>query len=128
MWCTVELILEKWCVVDAGGSLYKGLNRATATLSAGSVAFGIHWLAIKSGRTADHIILGASVFLLCKRTHSNLGLLIASTTPHSLAGSLLPQLLLRRSPSSSPPSKPGSTTASPYLFSPSIWSRCRAIA
>ncbi|RZR95514.1 hypothetical protein BHM03_00024365 [Ensete ventricosum] len=41
------LILGKWCVVDAGGSLYKGLNRATATLSAGSVAFGIHWLAIK---------------------------------------------------------------------------------
>ncbi|RWW60582.1 hypothetical protein BHE74_00032410 [Ensete ventricosum] len=80
------LILGKWCVVDAGGSLYKGLNRATATLSAGSVAFGIHWLAIKSGRTADHIILGASVFLLCKTTHSILGLSIPfHNPPHSRA-------------------------------------------
>ncbi|CAL9040377.1 unnamed protein product [Musa banksii] len=62
MWAvmTVVVVFE----FTVGGSLYKGLNRATATLSAGSVAFGIHWLAIKSGRTADHIILGASVFLL----------------------------------------------------------------
>ncbi|CAL9136867.1 unnamed protein product [Musa textilis] len=62
MWAvmTVVVVFE----FTVGGSLCKGLNRATATLTAGSVAFGIHWLAIKSGRTADHIILGAAVFLL----------------------------------------------------------------
>lgn len=57
----------KLTCMHAGGTLYKGLNRATATLSAGSLAFGIHWLAIKSGKTADHIILGTSIFILCKK-------------------------------------------------------------
>ncbi|WOL13116.1 hypothetical protein Cni_G21885 [Canna indica] len=62
MWAvmTVVVVFE----FTVGGSLYKGLNRATATLCAGALAFGIHWLAIKSGKTTDHIILGASVFVL----------------------------------------------------------------
>ncbi|XP_042455422.1 aluminum-activated malate transporter 10-like [Zingiber officinale] len=62
MWAvmTVVVVFE----YTVGGTLYKGLNRATATVSAGSLAFGIHWLAIKSGKTADHIILGTSIFIL----------------------------------------------------------------
>lgn len=45
--------------------MYKGLNRTTATLSAGALACGIHWLASKSGETMEHIIVGTSVFVLC---------------------------------------------------------------
>lgn len=65
MWAvmTVVVVFE----FTVGGTLYKGLNRATATVSAGSLAFGLHWLAIKSGKTADHIILGTSIFILCKK-------------------------------------------------------------
>ncbi|XP_008810443.2 aluminum-activated malate transporter 10-like [Phoenix dactylifera] len=62
MWAimTVVVIFE----FTVGGSLYKGLNRAIATLSAGALAVGIHWLASKSGETAEHMILGSAVFLL----------------------------------------------------------------
>ena len=53
---------------DIGGSLYKGLNRTTATLSTRALACSIHWLASKSGDTAEHIIAGATVFLVCMYT------------------------------------------------------------
>ncbi|ONK59214.1 uncharacterized protein A4U43_C08F4150 [Asparagus officinalis] len=62
MWAimTVVVIFE----FTVGGSLYKGLNRATATLSAAFLAWSIHWLASKFGEPTEHIILGASVFIL----------------------------------------------------------------
>ncbi|THU47703.1 hypothetical protein C4D60_Mb09t18430 [Musa balbisiana] len=50
--------------MDAGGCLYKGINRAIATLSAGGLAVGIDWVASKSGEKWEPVILSASVFLL----------------------------------------------------------------
>lgn len=44
--------------------MYKGFNRAAATASAGVLAFGVHWIASKSGDTLEPIIRSGSVFLL----------------------------------------------------------------
>ncbi|XP_072986330.1 aluminum-activated malate transporter 10 [Typha latifolia] len=62
MWAimTVVVVFE----FTVGGCLYKGFNRATATLSAGALAVGIHWIASKSGDKMEPVILSASVFLL----------------------------------------------------------------
>ncbi|KAK1257675.1 Aluminum-activated malate transporter 10 [Acorus gramineus] len=62
MWAvmTVVVVLE----YTVGGTLYKGFNRATATLLAGSLGVGIHLLASKSGDRGEPIIRGASVFLI----------------------------------------------------------------
>lgn len=62
MWAvmTVVVIFE----FTVGGCLYKGVNRAIATLTAGVLAIGIHWIASKSGDTAEPIIRSASVFIL----------------------------------------------------------------
>lgn len=46
--------------------MYKGFNRAVATLSAAGLAMGIHWIANKTGEKVEPVILGASVFLLGK--------------------------------------------------------------
>lgn len=55
--------------MDAGGCLYKGINRAIATLSAGGLAVGIDWVASKSGENWEPVILSASVFLLGMKLH-----------------------------------------------------------
>ncbi|XP_020094634.1 aluminum-activated malate transporter 10-like [Ananas comosus] len=62
MWAvmTVVVVFE----YTVGGCLYKGFNRATATLSASALAVGIHWLANQSGDKMEPFILSASVFLL----------------------------------------------------------------
>ncbi|KAG1354553.1 Aluminum-activated malate transporter 10 [Cocos nucifera] len=62
MWAvmTVTVVFE----YTVGGCLYKGFNRAVATLSAGGLAVGIHWIASKTGERVEPVILSASVFLL----------------------------------------------------------------
>ncbi|CAD5168145.1 unnamed protein product [Musa acuminata subsp. malaccensis] len=62
MWAvmTVVVVFE----YTVGGCLYKGINRAIATLSAGGLAVGIDWVASKSGESWEPVILSASVFLL----------------------------------------------------------------
>ncbi|KAK8935755.1 Aluminum-activated malate transporter 10 [Platanthera zijinensis] len=60
---TIVVIFE----FTVGGTLYKGLNRVMATLTAGVIASGIHWLAAKSGETSETIIIGVAAFLLCKK-------------------------------------------------------------
>ncbi|XP_008806969.3 aluminum-activated malate transporter 10-like [Phoenix dactylifera] len=62
MWAvmTVVVVFE----YTVGGCLYKGFNRAVATLSAGGLAVGIHWIASKTGERVEPVILSASVFLL----------------------------------------------------------------
>lgn len=50
--------------VDLGGSLYKGLNRAAATLAGGGLAVGVHWIASKSGQAGELVVLNGAVFLL----------------------------------------------------------------
>ena len=50
--------------MDAGGCLYKGVNRAIATFTAGALAIGIHWIASKSGENMELIIRSAAVFIL----------------------------------------------------------------
>ncbi|CAL9766742.1 unnamed protein product [Musa acuminata subsp. burmannicoides] len=57
---TVVVVFE----FTVGGCLYKGINRAVATSTAGTLAVGIHWIASKSGEKVEPIILSSSVFLL----------------------------------------------------------------
>ncbi|GJN21827.1 hypothetical protein PR202_gb09343 [Eleusine coracana subsp. coracana] len=61
MWAimTVVVVFE----YTVGGSLYKCINRAVATASAGVLALGVHWVADKSGEL-EPIILSGSLFLL----------------------------------------------------------------
>ncbi|WOL07529.1 aluminum-activated malate transporter 10-like [Canna indica] len=62
MWAvmTVVVVFE----YTVGGCFYKGINRAIATLTAGGLAVGIHWVATKSGEKVEPLILSASVFIL----------------------------------------------------------------
>ncbi|ONK56733.1 uncharacterized protein A4U43_C10F12190 [Asparagus officinalis] len=62
MWAvmTVVVVFE----FTVGGCLYKGINRGIATLTAGALAIGVHWIANKSGETFEPIIRSASVFML----------------------------------------------------------------
>ncbi|KAJ0964084.1 hypothetical protein J5N97_029206 [Dioscorea zingiberensis] len=57
---TVVVIFE----FSVGACLCKGFNRATATLTGGALALGFHYLAEKSGKTFEPVILSISVFLL----------------------------------------------------------------
>lgn len=49
---------------DAGATICKCLNRAAATVIAGALGFGVHWIANQFGGKVELIILQASVFLL----------------------------------------------------------------
>ncbi|KAK8944572.1 Aluminum-activated malate transporter 10 [Platanthera zijinensis] len=62
MWAvmTVVVVFE----FTVGGSLYKGLNRAAATLTGGGLAIGVHWAASKAGQTGELVILNGAVFIL----------------------------------------------------------------
>uniref|UniRef100_A0A0E0PCT0 Uncharacterized protein n=1 Tax=Oryza rufipogon TaxID=4529 RepID=A0A0E0PCT0_ORYRU len=62
MWAvmTVVVVFE----FTVGGCVYKGFNRATATVSAGAVALGVHWIASKSGDKLEPVVRSGSVFLL----------------------------------------------------------------
>ncbi|KAE8681338.1 Aluminum-activated malate transporter 10 [Hibiscus syriacus] len=61
MWAlmTVVLVFEP----NVGATLYKCLNRIFATFFAGFLAFGVHWIASRSGDRFEPYIVGASVFL-----------------------------------------------------------------
>jgi uncharacterized membrane protein YccC len=48
----------------AGGCVYKGFNRAAATVSAGAIALGVHWVAVHAGGELEPFIRSGSVFLL----------------------------------------------------------------
>ncbi|KAL5214464.1 hypothetical protein ABZP36_003616 [Zizania latifolia] len=62
MWAvmTVVVVFE----YTVGGCVYKGFNRATATVSAGAVALGVHWIASKSSDMFEPVVRSGSVFLL----------------------------------------------------------------
>ncbi|XXG43293.1 hypothetical protein AAC387_Pa01g3361 [Persea americana] len=62
MWAvmTVVVVFE----FTVGATLSKGLNRGMATLIAGSLAIGIHWIANQLGDQADPIIQSIALFLL----------------------------------------------------------------
>ncbi|KAF3778860.1 Aluminum-activated malate transporter 8 [Nymphaea thermarum] len=57
---TVVVVLE----YTVGGTLSKGLNRGFATLLAGALGVGVHYLGRLSGEKGEPIILGVFVFLL----------------------------------------------------------------
>ncbi|XP_058223664.1 aluminum-activated malate transporter 10-like [Rhododendron vialii] len=57
---TVVVVFE----YTVGATLYKCINRATATFLAGSLGVGVHWVAAQSGEKFEPIILGSFVFLL----------------------------------------------------------------
>jgi len=46
-----------------GATLGKGLNRTIATLAAGALGVGAHYLASLSGATGEPILIGAFVFV-----------------------------------------------------------------
>jgi hypothetical protein len=50
--------------------VYKGFNRAAATVSAGGIALGVHWIAVHAGDELEPVIRSGSVFLLGIHQHS----------------------------------------------------------
>ena len=50
----------------SGATLGRGLNRGLATLTAGGLGIGAHYLADLPGRTGQPILLGLFVFILGK--------------------------------------------------------------
>ncbi|KAK4607204.1 hypothetical protein RGQ29_001146 [Quercus rubra] len=62
MWAilTVIVVFE----FSVGATLGRGLNRGLATLVAGALGFGAHYLASLAGEKGEPILLGLSVFLL----------------------------------------------------------------
>ncbi|CAM0903324.1 unnamed protein product [Alopecurus aequalis] len=62
MWAimTVVVVFE----YTVGGCVYKGFNRAAATVSAGAIALGVHWIAVNAGDEFEPYIRSGSVFLL----------------------------------------------------------------
>ncbi|XP_037489357.1 aluminum-activated malate transporter 10-like [Triticum dicoccoides] len=62
MWAimTVVVIFE----YTVGGCVYKGFNRVAATVSAGAIALGVHWIAANAGHELEPFIRSGSVFLL----------------------------------------------------------------
>ncbi|KAL6906354.1 hypothetical protein ACP4OV_003955 [Aristida adscensionis] len=62
MWAvmTVVVVLE----FTAGATICKGLNRALGTVIAGSLAFIIELVAVKSGKVFRALFVGSSVFLI----------------------------------------------------------------
>ncbi|CAN6201499.1 unnamed protein product [Urochloa humidicola] len=61
MWAvlTVVVVFE----YTVGGCLYKGLNRAMATLTGGALALGVQWVASRSGKEFEPFILSGSLFV-----------------------------------------------------------------
>ncbi|KAJ1259275.1 hypothetical protein BS78_10G141300 [Paspalum vaginatum] len=61
MWAvlTVVVVFE----YTVGGCLYKGLNRAMATLTGGALALGVHWISSKSDKELQPFILSGSLFV-----------------------------------------------------------------
>jgi hypothetical protein len=55
-----------------GATLGKGLNRMLATLSAGALGVGVHYLATLLGETGQPIVIGFFVFMIgtyiCNKT------------------------------------------------------------
>ncbi|XP_047051857.1 aluminum-activated malate transporter 10-like [Lolium rigidum] len=62
MWAvlTVVVVFE----YTVGACLYKGLNRAMATVVGGSLALGVHWAASRSGKELQPYVLTGSMFLM----------------------------------------------------------------
>uniref|UniRef100_A0A0D9WQM4 Uncharacterized protein n=1 Tax=Leersia perrieri TaxID=77586 RepID=A0A0D9WQM4_9ORYZ len=63
MWAvlTVVVVFE----YTVGGCMYKGLNRAAATVAGGALALGVHWATDKlTGDDAEPFVLTASLFVL----------------------------------------------------------------
>lgn len=56
-----------WIHNWSGGVIYKGFNRIAGTLLAGSIAIGIHSIAVKSGEKVEQgvfvFVIGKYVFL-----------------------------------------------------------------
>ncbi|CAH1419878.1 unnamed protein product [Lactuca virosa] len=61
---TVVVVFE----YTVGGTLYKCLNRICATLLAGFLALGVHWVASHSGHQFEPFIMGTSLFILASAT------------------------------------------------------------
>ncbi|XP_050226995.1 aluminum-activated malate transporter 10 [Mercurialis annua] len=62
MWAimTVVVVFEN----TVGATICKCLNRVCGTSLAGMLAFGVHWVATKSGEKFEPLIVGASIFML----------------------------------------------------------------
>jgi hypothetical protein len=68
----------------SGACLYKGLNRAMATVAGGSLALGVHWAASRSGRELQPFVLTGCLFVMstfsyCIRTSLYIILIDRST-------------------------------------------------
>ncbi|KAF7102389.1 hypothetical protein CFC21_103533 [Triticum aestivum] len=62
MWAvlTVVVVFE----YTVGACLYKGLNRAMATVAGGALALGAHWVASQSGKEFQPYVLTGSMFIM----------------------------------------------------------------
>lgn len=61
MWGVMTVVVVFENIV--GATLYKCLNRISATFIAGSIAVGVHFAAKQSGEIYEHIIMGLSMFI-----------------------------------------------------------------
>ncbi|TVU27969.1 hypothetical protein EJB05_19475, partial [Eragrostis curvula] len=62
VWAIMTVVLAFEYTV--GGTVSKGLNGTTGTMSAALLALGVHWVASKSGSTFEPVVASGSVFLL----------------------------------------------------------------
>ncbi|KNA11648.1 hypothetical protein SOVF_132820 [Spinacia oleracea] len=61
MWAIMTVVVV--CEYTVGSTIYKSINRAVATIAAGSVGVGVHWIASHCDKEYQPVVLGASVFI-----------------------------------------------------------------
>ncbi|XP_021748321.1 aluminum-activated malate transporter 10-like [Chenopodium quinoa] len=61
MWAIMTVVVV--CEYTVGSTIYKSVNRTVATVVAGSLGVGIHWIANQCDKQYQPIFLGASVFI-----------------------------------------------------------------
>lgn len=68
IYANVSYLTISCCIMSEGATFNRGFNRALGSLLAGVLAISIAELALKSGRDAEPIIIGFSIFIVGKKS------------------------------------------------------------